>query len=65
MKYFLVLSVDQITEVKKQNLEVEILNEDITPSGGISIQITIKDGTDLLSLFYAGVYYALDKKIND
>jgi hypothetical protein len=62
MKYELVLSQTQIEEVKKQKLEVEYLGT--SKSGGLHVSITITDGTDLLSLFYAGCYYALNKKIN-
>jgi hypothetical protein len=62
MKYELVLSEAQIEEVKKQKLEVEHLG--VSKSGGLYVSITIKDGADLLSLFYAGCYYALNKKIS-
>ena len=62
MKYEIVLSADQILEIKKQNIEVEYLDKMPTPSGGFFISVTIKDSTDILSLFYAGSYYVLNKK---
>ena len=52
----------QILEVKKQNIEVEYLDKIPTTSGGFFVSIAIKDSTDILSLFYAGSYYALSKK---
>lgn len=63
MKYELVLSEDQIAQVKKQGLKVEILDDKITQSGGLFISIDIENSIDLLSLFYAGSYHALSKKI--
>jgi 2-phospho-L-lactate guanylyltransferase (CobY/MobA/RfbA family) len=63
MKYELVLSEDQITQVKKQGLKVEILDDKVTQSGGLFISIDIENSIDLLSLFYAGSYYALSRKI--
>ena len=62
MKYELVLSPDQVIEIKKQNIAVEYLDNKPTPSGGFFVSITIKDPVDLLSLFYAGSYYALSRK---
>lgn len=62
MKYEVVLSADQVLEVKKQNIEVEYLDKMPTTSGGFCVSITIKDSTDILSLFYAGSYYVLNKK---
>jgi hypothetical protein len=62
MKYELVLSEAQVEEVKKQKLEVEYLG--VSKSGGLHVSVTIMDGTDLLSIFYAGCYYTLNKKIN-
>jgi hypothetical protein len=64
MKYELILSADQALEVKKQNIEIEYLDKMPTRSGGFFVSITIKDSTDILSLFYAGCYYGLNKKIN-
>lgn len=64
MKYEVILSADQVLEVKKQNIEVEYLDKVPTTSGGFFVSITINDPTDILSLFYAGCYYALNKKIN-
>ena len=61
MTYDLILSTEQITEIKK-TLRVEYLDEKQTSSGNYWARITINDGTDLLSLFYAGCYYALNKK---
>lgn len=63
MKYELVLAPEQILEIRK-TLKVSYLDEKQTPSGGYLVEITIVDATDLLSLFYAGCYYALNKKIN-
>lgn len=62
MKYEVVLSSDQVLEIKKQNIEVEYLDKMPTPRGDFYVSITIKDSTDILSLFYAGSYYALGKK---
>ena len=64
MKYEIILSADQVLEVKKQNIEVEYLDKKPTSSGGFFVSIAIKDSTDILSLFYAGCYYGLNKKIN-
>lgn len=63
MKYELVLTTEQILEIRK-TLKVAYLSEKPTQSGGYLVEITINDATDILSLFYAGCYYALNKKIN-
>ncbi len=63
MKYELILSQEQIAEIRK-TLKIVYLDEKQTPSGGYWVEITINDSTDILSLFYAGCYYALNKKIN-
>jgi hypothetical protein len=62
MKYELVLSADQVIEIRKQKIEVEYLDSEPTPSGGFFVSITIKDAIDVLALFYAGSYYVLNKK---
>lgn len=63
MKYELLLSLEQIEEIKKRGLKVEYLNQ-AGRSGGLFVSVEIKDGLDLLGVFYAGCYYALGKKVS-